>query len=195
MAGSNAYANLVRSRKAKPKGKRRKLDDYETPSIDTERLCRFVKFRGPILEPAAGSGRMSRALVTWTSKRVTTADIKRGQDFLKRSKTWKGDIITNPPYHHGMADAFVQHALKLADGRVAMLLELKYLTGQKRAKSLYNVCKPEAVIVIPNRIYFFAGGKQIKSQFYSHCWIVWPPRALRGPGTRTETYWADDQFG
>ena len=185
---------MVRKRAAKPKGARRKLDDYETPSVDTERVCRFIKFRGPILEPASGSGRMARALLTWAGKKVTTADLKRGQDFLKRTKIWKGDIITNPPYHKGMADAFVQHALKLADGRVAMLLEIKYLAGQKRAK-FYNTCKPEAVIVIPNRVYFFAGGKQITSQFYSHCWVVWPSRTLRGKGTRTEIYWAEDEYG
>lgn len=194
---NNGYAALVNARKDKPKGKRRKLDDYETPSEDTERLCRFVKFRGPILEPAAGSGRMARALFTWTGKRVTTQDIKRGQDFTTRTKKWHGDIITNPPYRDGLADAFVYKALELADGRVAMLMELKYLTGSKRAQELYTVCKPEAIIVIPGRIYFYEGGtkKQIQSQFYSHCWIVWPPRPLRGPGVRTETHWALDEFG
>jgi predicted RNA methylase len=192
MAGTNAYANLVRNRK--PKGGRRKLDDYETPSADTERLCRFVKFRGPILEPAAGSGRMARALATWTGKRVTTADLKRGQDFLARTKKWAGDIVTNPPYHDGMATAFVQKALELADGRVAMLLELKYLAGAKRAK-FYNANKPEALVVIPNRIYFLVNGKPIKSQFYSHCWIVWPPRALRDKGRMTSVHWAEDEFG
>lgn len=195
MPGANGYAALVRNRK--PKGKRRKLDDYETPAEHTAALCRVIKFRGPILEPAAGSGRMARALLTWTGKRVTTQDIKRGQDFTARTKVWPGDIITNPPYRDGLSDKFVLKALELAHGRVAMLMELKYLTGSKRADYLYRPCKPEAIIYIPGRIYFYeGGGKQIKSQFYSHCWIVWPPRPLRGPGVRTESYWADEsEFG
>jgi hypothetical protein len=43
---------------------RRALDDYETPSSATLALCEFVDL-GPkpkIFEPAAGSGRMVRAL-------------------------------------------------------------------------------------------------------------------------------------
>ena len=61
---ANGYAGLVRARADAPKGKRRRLDDYETPQEVTEALCEVVKFRGPILEPAAGSGRSrsSRAI-------------------------------------------------------------------------------------------------------------------------------------
>lgn len=194
MAGSNGYAAMVRKRKDAPKGKRRKLDDYETPPEVTQALCARVKFDGPILEPAAGSGRMARELLTRTGKRVTWADIKRGQDFTKRTARWKGDIITNPPYRDGLADAFVRKALELADGRVAMLMELKFLTGAKRARELYGPTPPELIIFIPGRIYFIAGGKPIESQFFTHCWIVWPRRELRNPFENIETkaVWAID---
>jgi hypothetical protein len=193
---ANGYAGLVRARK--PTGKRRRLDDYETPPEVTQALCQVVKFEGPILEPAAGSGRMANALKTWTGQKIATADIKRGDDFTKRTTRWAGDIVTNPPYRDGLADAFVAKALELADGRVAMLMELKFLTGQKRAEALFYPTPPSDVIIIPWRIYFIAGGKPIDSQFYNHCWIVWPPRRLRKSTTKTRTHFAnpvDNPFG
>lgn len=192
MAGSNGYANMVRNRK--PRGKRRKLDDYETPGEVTSALCRAVQFKGPILEPAAGSGRMARALRAETGRRVVTADLKRGVDFLKRTKHWPGDIVTNPPYGAGRADAFVRHALKLARGKVAMLLELKYPTGEKRVTELFSGhLKPEAMVWIPWRIQFIVNGKPIKSQFYNHCWVVWPEKRLRNVSHDCKTYWAEDE--
>lgn len=193
MPTRNGYAAMVRKRKDKPTGKRRTLDDYETPPEVTEALCDFVEFDGPILEPAAGSGRMARVLRERTGERVTTADVKRGQDFTKRTARWKGDIITNPPYRNGLADAFVQKALELADGRVAMLMELKFLTGSKRARQLYGEFRPERIVLIPGRIYFIAGGKPITSQFFTHCWIVWPPRKYRNANTPTLVNWAIDR--
>lgn len=210
MAGANGYAAMVRKRaaaKGKPsKGKRRRLDDYETPEGKVEPLTRFVRLRGPILEPACGSGRMVKALRKLLAKRlgsmeatlsIVGTDIKQGHDFLKRTAKWRGDIVTNPPYRDGLADAFVRHALKLADGRVAMLMELKFLAGAVRADWLYDLTKPEAIIIIPERIYFIAGGKPIKTQFFSHCWIVWPPRSKRAKNKVCEVHWGGEigEFG
>jgi hypothetical protein len=125
---------------------------------------------------------------------IVGMDLKEGPqfDFLKRTARWKGDIITNPPYGKGMSDAFAYKALELADGRVALLVELKFLTGDKRATRLFLKCKPELVIVIPERIYFFAGAKPIPAQFYNHCWIVWPNRKARARGKyETKMVWAN----
>lgn len=193
---ANGYAGLVRARAEKPQGKRRKLDDYETPEEVTRALCEAVTFKGPILEPAAGSDRMARVLRAETGQKVTTADIKRGQNFLERKAKWPGDIVTNPPYRDGMADAFVRKALELAEGKVAMLMELKFATGDQRCRDLFQNMPPEFEIAIPWRIYFFAGGKPITSQFYNHCWLVWPDRKTRdgfGQGRKayfTRKIWA-----
>lgn len=216
MSGSNGYASMVWNRKKKkrattkgkrPRGKRRRLDNYETPPRNTFQLATVVLLKGPILEPACGSGRMVRALRTAFARKpphgfkwrvpkmeVVGMDLKDGPqfDFLKRTKKWKGDIVTNPPYGKGMSDAFVYKALELADGRVAMLVELKFLTGDKRAKKLFMKCAPELVIIIPERIYFIAGAKPIPAQFYNHCWIVWPRRSVRERGGYdTKMIWAD----
>ena len=177
---------MVRARAAKPKGKRRKMDDYETPENVTEALLKNVTLQGPVLEPAAGSGRMSRVLSSWKYK-VTTADLKRGQDFMKRKFVWPGSIVTNPPYRDDLPEAFARKALSLADGHVALLVEGKWLWGSKRAAGLFSSYQPSLVIVLSSRIYFHQGsGKPIPSQFFSHCWVVWSPRAMRElPGRST----------
>lgn len=193
--GANGYAALVAQRtKAKgEKPKRRKLDDYETPEDKTAHLTNAVQFRGPVFECAAGSGRMVRALRAAGLKVTAQADIKSGHDFLKRTKTFPGNIITNPPYRDGLADAFVRQALKLADGRVAMLMETKFIHGDKRAANLFHATPPEFLIVIPERIYFHIAGSndQIPAQFFNHVWLVWPDRKTRQRGGyKTQTIWA-----
>jgi SAM-dependent methyltransferase len=202
--GRNGYAALVRQR-SKGVTKRRKLDDYETPEEVTATLTDVIGgqldgFRGPILEPACGTGRLARGLRKLTGKEVTGFDIKRGHDFLKRVEPWKGDIVTNPPYRDGLAEKFCRHALKLASGRVAMLVQSGFVWGGKRARGLYTEFRPEAVIVIPDRVYFIVPGEgAIDSQFFTHCWIVWPERRHRGRnGHETRIFWPlgdDFDFG
>lgn len=196
MPGKNGYAALVKQR-TEGGTKRRKLDDYETPGEVTRALLRHVKLKGPILEPACGSGRMTRELQLVA--RVTGHDIKHGMghDFFKRAKTWAGDIVTNPPYRDGLAERFVRHGLKLADGRVCMLMQSGFIWGGKRGSGLYRDAKPDLVIVIPERIYFFEAGKPIESQFFSHAWMCWPARKARERGDYiTATVWAEpeDEF-
>jgi predicted RNA methylase len=198
MPTRNGYAALTRKRAEEPKGKRRRLDDYETPEDVTARLFKHVKFRGPFFEPCAGSGRMVRAIkAAVQGAKVIAADIKTGQNFLERTKPFAGDIITNPPYRDGLADAMVNHALKIADGRVAMLMEAKFAFGAKRADALYMSNPPDFEIIIPDRIYFFEGsGKQIPSQFFNHVWLVWPPRKVRDgrANVGTRKIWAPAGF-
>lgn len=190
--GKNGFAALVHQRTTGTV-KRRKLDDYETPSDVTERLLRFFPLPSDetILEPAAGSGFMVRALRA-DGHKVIGLDIKHGSDFLARTKKWKGPLVTNPPYRDGLAERFVRHALKLADGPVCMLMQSGFVWGDKRASGLFDECPPAVVIVIPERIYFLVNGKPIKSQFFSHAWLCWPRRELRSVRENYDckTYWA-----
>lgn len=190
MPVKNGYAAMVRKKSRRniykvmvegnrQKSKRRKLDDYETPESATKALTDHIEFTGAILEPAAGSGRMAKVLRRETKRQVFTSDIKRGRDFLKRNDKFKGNIITNPPYGRKL-DAFAEKALELATGRVALLVEGKWLWGSKRANGLFKKFPPETVIVLSSRIYFYEGsGKPIPAQFFSHCWVVWPTQFNR----------------
>jgi len=190
---NNGYAALVAVRADASGKKRRKLDDYETPQPHTAQLLAHVKFQGPtITEPACGGGLMVRALRFGTGLKVLASDLKTGANFLKRTQKIAGDCITNPPYGNGNADAFVTHALSLTEGRVAMLMEAKYVFGSRRYQWLFSQTKPEKVIVIPERIYFLVAGKPLKSQFFNHIWIVWPDRKTRlKGGYACETIWAE----
>lgn len=183
------------------KTKRRVRDDYETPPGQTRALAQVATFDGPILEPACGSGRMMRELKAMYGVRVHGTDIKSGHNFVERTRPWDGDIITNPPYRDGLADAFTHKALELASGKVAMLLQSDFLWGQRRHDALYSKLKPSHVLVLPGRVYFFEGpnGMPIPAQFFNHAWFVWPDRETRAGGMYdTELHWAQpdpDDFG
>ena len=182
-----------------PKKKRTKktLDDFETPTEVTLALGQFLKIRKGtlILEPCAGSRRMTLAIrQAWLGVNVLSTDIKHGVDFLKRTKTHNGMLITNPPYRFGMAQKMVDHALKICDGKVAMLLQSDFIWGQRRGKEFYLAgYRPEMVIVIPWRINFFIGGsdKIIDGQFFSHCWVIWGKRSQRATNKTTRLEWAE----
>lgn len=196
MSGRNGFAALVKQR-IEGSTKRRLLDDYETPEAVTRYLVKQVPLRGPILEPAAGSGRMVNVLKGAIDsapigyRKVTGTDIKTGHNFLERESRWPGDIVTNPPYRDGLAERFVRHALKLADGRVCMLMQSGFIWGDRRASGLYAESKPDVVIVVPQRIRFIVGNKPIDSQFFNHAWLCWPDRKTRDRGGyKTTVHWA-----
>lgn len=200
--GSNRWATMSRAGSArraakpsaKPASKRRVLDDYETPESATNALGPFLKAKGPILEPASGSGRMARALKgLFPGVKIETADIKRGADFLKRTKTHKGPCVTNPPYRDGQAEAFARQALKLCDGKVAMLMQSGFVWGSRRANGFFLAgYRPERIIIIPWRIMFIDGdGKEIEGQFFSHAWVIWPSRSMRALNKTTAVDWAE----
>lgn len=197
--GSNRWATMSRAgaakRKDKPKGKRRALDDYETPESATLALAPFLFIRrGTITEPTAGTGRMVRALrKMYRGVKVVGTDIKTGQDFLKRTAVIKGHCVANPPYRDGQAEAFARHGLKLTDGKVAMLMQSGFVWGSRRANGLYLAgYRPELIVVIPWRVMFVDGdGKTIEGQFFSHCWVVWPERSKRAGNASTRIEWAE----
>jgi hypothetical protein len=161
-------------------------DEYETPNDVTDVLLDHVKFTGPVLEPSSGSGRMARRIRERTGLHVEARDICLGHDYLKFRDTWHGDTITNPPYHKGMADAFVARALATTTGKVAMLLQAGFMFGSDRTQDLFRLFPPELVITVPWRIRFYIGDsdKKIRSQAYNHCWFVWDNQRLGRPATR-----------
>ena len=162
--------------KQKAFGERRDLDDYETPAPQTEALLRHVEFHGPILEPAAGTGKMARVLRRHGHS-VETADIKRGRDFLERTKPCM-NIVTNPPYHGQMPFLFAKKAMELATGKIALLVKPGFLWGKTRREWL-NQHRPYCLVILCDRILFtLPDGSPIKGQFYDHMWIVWNTQHL-----------------
>lgn len=173
-------------KKSAGKTKRDRNDRYETPEWATEMLVRallgYGGLTGPVLEPACGSGRMVREVRRLTGLRVVGRDIEdTGHDFLAAKRTWPGSMVTNPPYHKDMPLRFAQKAHEVVDGRFAMLLQGGFLWTDKRSDLLREgPLKPELVLIVPYRIYFYRrNGKPIEGQAYSHCWVAWPERERR----------------
>ena len=180
----NRFASL--SHKRTLRNDRLEHDEYETPPDVVKLLTDHVKFTGPILDPACGSMRLLNAVVLQTNLLCEGTDIALNIDYLAESRQWPGDVITNPPYHKGMADAFVSRALATTSGKVAMLLQADFMFGSDRSKCLHQHFPPEVVIAVPWRIRFFIGAsdERISSQAYNHCWFVWNNRLMQRPETK-----------
>ena len=139
-------------------------DLYPTHPHWTNVLFDVVKFKGPIWEPAAGNGDMVD-VIKGRGYSVRATDISTGQDFLKCTQPWKGDIVTNPPYR--ILDAFIEKALELASGRVAMLMPIGALGGKSRHSRLWTVHPPETVLVVASRMPVMG-----KTSQFNHVWAI-----------------------
>jgi hypothetical protein len=114
---------------------REKDDFYPTWPAATEALLRVESFVGPIWECACGEGDMSRVLTAAGHEVISTDLVDRGfgeprTDFLMEWKPRAPNIVTNPPF--GMAQEFVEKALTLSTGKVAMFLRLAFLESLQR---------------------------------------------------------------
>lgn len=116
---------------------REKDDFYPTWPGATEALLSVEAFHGPIWECAAGEGDMSRVLEGAGYTVISTDLTDRGYceprvDFLMEWSPRAPNIVTNPPF--GLAREFVDKALDLTTGKVAMFLRLAFLEGLKRGE-------------------------------------------------------------
>jgi len=112
-------------------------DFYASPPSAVHALCRVERFDGPIWEPACGDGAISRVLSEHGNDVVSTDLVERGFgrghiDFLMEYTTMAPNIVTNPPYK--IADQFAAHAVSLATSKVAFLMRLVWLAGQRRRR-------------------------------------------------------------
>lgn len=124
--------------------KERGDDLYETPGVCVRAAHRagvFAGVRGPVWEPCAGRGAISRELRALgyavlaqdlVAHAGADADIISHRDFLMERSAPAGcrAIITNPPFK--LADAFVRHGLALGLD-VIVLLRAMAIEGAGRA--------------------------------------------------------------
>jgi len=102
--------------------------------------------------------------------KVEATDIKEGHDFLQR-RARVANIVTNPPYSQSMAEAFVRHAMEIAQKKTAMLLPFYFLEGVQRFGLFTSRAWPvKAVYVFSRRPTF--GEKDDHSPF-GCVWVVW----------------------
>ena len=148
---------------------------YPSPPEAVEALLRQELFYGDIWECACGDGAISKVLEAHKYKVISTDLVDRGYgqsriDFLMERKKLAPNIITNPPY--SLATEFLEHAINLSTGKVAMLLRLGCLAGQERGK-LYEKHTPARIYVFSNRLQMFRNGEIVSgSGMFDFMWIV-----------------------
>lgn len=170
---------------------RKERDLYETPEWVTEALRPHLPFigRGPVWEPACGSGQMQKVLHSWFD--VLGSDIDLGRDFLTSDLQGSAvAIITNPPYDLGTE--FIEHALRLTEpkrGVVAMLMRTDFDHAKSRTHLFRDCPAFYKKLVLMKRIAWFveANGKPKASPSFNHAWYIWdwkhegPPTIAYGP--------------
>jgi len=156
-------------------------DFYPTPPYATLKLLEKEIFLGTIYEPACGDGAISKILKdNYPNQKIFSTDlIDRGYgentnlDFLTYDFTdfETDNIITNPPYKY--AQEFIEKSLELVDSKVAMLLKLNFLEGQKRHQ-LFKSTPLKNVYVFSKRLSFDKGDEKGKGNgLLAYAWYVW----------------------
>ena len=157
-------------------------DYYATEPKATELLCKLETFSPTIWECACGQGHISEVLKSKGYTVISSDLIDRGYgkgdvDFLKCTKPFVGDIISNPPYKY--AKEFVEHALEIVtEGhKVAMFLKVQFLEGKAR-KELFEKYPPKTVYISSSRLLCAKNGDFKKMRdgggsAVAYAWFIW----------------------
>lgn len=151
-------------------------DFYPTHPGATRALLGVEKFDGAIWECACGEGDISSVLEDAGYAVVSTDLIDRGygecrRDFLMEWKSEAPNIVTNPPFK--LASKFVEKALDLTRGKVAMFLRLAFLEGVERG-GIFPEQPLARIWVMSRRVPMWRG--EVRDEIGSlmaMAWFVW----------------------
>ena len=167
-------------------------DFYVTPAWGTRALIDHEEFEGRILEPCCGDGAMAEVLKE-TGNRVIASDLYdlgygKVEDFLKIERRQR-NIVTNPPFN--IAEAVIDHALSIADGKVCFLLRSAFIEGQGRWHRIYNERPPTRILVFSSRLSIYpASDNRQGGGTTSYAWFIWDMMDVkRSDPKRTELVW------
>lgn len=157
---------------------RSELDYYGTNPKTLEALLEKEIFDKDVWEPGSGHGNLVNVLKA-KGYNVWSTDIHDYGcqdmiiDFLNFYDGYQGDIIMNPPYN--LADEFVKKALSQVDEghKVAALLRLQYLEGNKRYETILKDNPPKHVYPFVNRQVCSAKDDFTESSALAYAWFVW----------------------
>jgi hypothetical protein len=95
-------------------------------------------------------------------------------DFLSSNETFKGDIVTNPPYKHALE--FVQKSLDTVEEGydVCMFLKIHFLESKKRYKFLKET-PPAKILTCSNRVICAKNGEfdKVSGSMTFYAWFIW----------------------
>jgi hypothetical protein len=165
------------------------LGFYVEPAWCSKRLFEVEPFTDPITEPCCGFGRIAESARAAGYSVIATDLIDRGYprfdgiaDFLQCNGR-VANIVCNPPYD--LCRAFVEHALKVASGKIAMIWLARRLNASRWLEDtplarIYLLTPrpsmpPGSVIAAGEKP---GGGKQ------DFVWVVWDRDHIGAPTLR-----------
>lgn len=168
-------------------------DWYVEPPRAVEALLDAERFCGTVYDPACGGGNIvevcrARGLDAWGTDLIDRCGQKYGAagiDFTtpvpEHCRGNVDNIICNPPFKH--AETFIRNGLDRARFKVAMLVRLAFLEGQRR-RVMFKALPLARVLVFSSRISMPPGGQGIiaKGGAVAFCWLVFD-HDWRGPAT------------
>lgn len=174
---------------------REEYDFYATEPKAAQLLLEVENFslEDEIWECAVGAGHLSKVFEDAGYKVRSTDLIYRGVgegnvDFLACNNTYKGNIITNPPYKY--AKEFCEHALEIVEEgySVAMFLKLQFLEGKAR-KEFFAKYPPKHIYVSSSRLLCAKNGefekmKEGGGSAVAYAWFVWEKGYVGEPTIR-----------
>ena len=161
---------------------RERHDYYATEPKVAELLCDLFQFSPLIWECACGEGHLARVFedrgyIVKATDLIDRGYGKGGVDFLKCTKPFAGDIITNPPYKY--AQQFVEKALELVVEvyLLVMFLKLTFMEGKGR-KELFQNSPPLCIYVSSSRLLCAKNGEFQKMRdgggsAVAYGWYIW----------------------
>lgn len=166
-------------------------DWYVEPREAVEALLRVERFSGMSWDPACGMGTIPKVMLAAGLECWASDIIDRGysegskQDFLDPddapgSTGCFANIITNPPFK--LAREFIDKALAIASHKVAMLLPLTFLEGQRKAAWLqskplarvhvfsWRISMPPGELLVAGKVKATGGKKCFAWFVFEHGW-------------------------
>ena len=170
--GNKAAVFVCNGATGHAKEEREENDYYATEPSAAEWLLKIEPQLQDIWESACGEGHLAEVFRREGKLKAISDLIDRGyhpegiiqsfgKDFLKMSKVWRGDIVTNPPYASSVE--WAKHSLEvIKEGQYSCLfMKLTFLEGKERRK-FFEDNPPIRVWVSSSRIPCAKNGEFLK---------------------------------
>jgi hypothetical protein len=191
---------------------REEHDWYVEPEWCSARLFQMERFDGPVWDASCGGGNILRSARAAGLEAVGSDIVQRGAadfigDFLTLGAEWPGDILGNPPFdlcddRKTKTHPWPQHALRIARGKVALLLPANWVQGDQRSRWLQHSGLARVLFIAPRPSMppgqvIAAGGKPGNGTT-DYAWFIWRP-GHNGPAEigwlRRDDLAGEDVFG
>ena len=164
-------------------------DWYVEPEWCSLRLFEEEAFRGEICDPACGGGNIVRSATAHGFKTIGMDIVQRDPTFGAIQQDWltyRGpafdNIVSNPPF--GLCDdrrtnsyPFVEQCLRFSERKVALLLPVTWLHGDRRSRWLEGTPLRRVWFISPRPSmppgHVLAAGAKPGNGTKDFCWLVW----------------------